>query len=94
MSKYDIKNPKGLQFNNQSFNEYFIVSKSKENWIKWAKEQYKDTPFVGRRNATQQEELFTAIYQQAQEMTGTVPKVEVKPETEKIESPKETKEKK
>jgi hypothetical protein len=68
MSKYNIKNPKGLTVNGVSFNEYFVANKSLSEWQKHAKTQYEGRPFIGRRNAAQQDELFAEVHKLATEM--------------------------
>lgn len=83
-----IKNPKGITFNGRSFNEYFVAKHDLQSWIKYGKEQFAGTPFIGNRNDKQQEELLTQVHKAATDMV--TPKSE---EPAKIEVPKDKKDK-
>jgi hypothetical protein len=82
---YNIKKPKGLTVNNASFNEFFVAGKSLADWTKYGKETFAGSPFFGRRDDKQQEELLKEVHDKATAMVGTPakpepPKTDAKPD--------------
>lgn len=68
--EYNIKNPKGFEFNRVSFNEFWASQQSEADFIKWGKEAYVGHPIIGNKNESQTDEMFKMIHQKAIELAA------------------------